>query len=200
MVVAASPAQALTKWASLRPDLVLLEWQLPGAAGPEVCAALRLATAVPIIILTAADAEVDKVDALEVGADDFVTKPFSGPELTARIGAILRPYDVTRSDRAATVLTAGPVRIDLDRHRVLIDGAETSLRLKEFAVLEYLTRSHSKVVTRGQLMECICGDHYSGDPKRMQGIIARRRDMIEPEPGKPRHLRTIRGVGYRFDP
>ena len=155
---------------------------------------------VPIIVLAAIDAEADKIVALEVGADDYVTKPFSGRELTARIEAVLRRYEAAGSGTQMSVLTAGPVWIDLDRHRVLIDSAETHLRLREFTVLEYLVRHHSQVITRDQLIERIWGEHYSGDPKRMDAIIRRLRAHIEPAPGGRRHVVTIRGVGYRFDP
>lgn len=198
--VATSGPEALARSQSIRPDMVLLEWQLPNADGPAVCAGLRQRSAVPIIVLTAADDEADKIRALEVGADDFVAKPFSSRELTARIEAVLRRYQSAGSGTEVTVLTAGPVRMDLDRHRVVIDGTETSLRLKEFTVLEYLIRNHSQVVTRDQLIERIWGEHYSGEPKRMDAIVKRLRDKVEPDPGEPRHLLTIRGVGYRFDP
>lgn len=200
VTVASSGVEALSKLDSVGPDMVLLEWLLHDIDGAEACVALRRRSAVPIIILTAADDEVDKVEALEVGADDYVTKPFSGRELTARIDAVLRRYEAAQSGPVSAVLTAGPVRMDLDRHRVLINGTETLLRLREFTVLEYLTRNHSQVVTRDQLIERIWGEHYSGDPKRMDGIIQRLREKIESEPGEPRHLLTIRGVGYRFDP
>jgi two-component system response regulator RegX3 len=198
--VATSGPEALASFESIQPDMVLLEWQLPGTDGAAVCAALRRRSAVPIIVLTAADEEVDKVHALEVGADDYVGKPFSSRELTARIEAVLRRYQTAGADTTVTPLTAGPVRMDLDRHRVLINGIETSLRLKEFTVLEYLVRNHSQVVTRDQLIERIWGEHYDGDPKRMDAIIRRLRDKVEPDPAEPRHLLTIRQVGYRFDP
>ena len=200
VTVATSGPVALTRFGADRPSLVLLEWHLPGMSGIEVCTALRTRSAVPIMVLTTADDEVDKVVALELGADDYVTKPFSGRELIARIEAVLRRYQATEPENATAVLSVGPVQMDIDRHRVEIAGVEVSLRLKEFTVLEYLLRNHSQVVTREQLIERIWGERFSGDPKRMDAIIKRLRAHIEPDPGTPRHLFSIRSVGYRFDP
>ena len=192
--------EAIARLESTRPDLVLLEWQLPAMSGLEVCVAVRSASGVPIIVVTSIDAEMDKVAALAAGVDDYVTKPFSSRELIARIEAVLRRYTSVQTVPAATVLTAGPVRMDIDRHRVHIRGIETSLRLKGFTVLEFLIRNHSRLVTRDQLIERVWGDHVHNAPKRMEAIINRLRESIELDQNNPRHLVTIRGLGYRFDP
>ncbi|WP_354527988.1 response regulator transcription factor [Nakamurella sp. UYEF19] len=180
-------------------DLVLLDLELPRGNGFDVCRRLRSLGAVPIIIVTARDSESDKVSALELGADDYVVKPFSSRELIARIGAVLRRYDLQDEDRPDSVLTVGTVRIDVDRHRVSVDGVAITLRLKEFTVLELLMRNRGHVVSRGQLIERIWGDDFDGDPKRADAIINRLRRRLEPDPGEPRHLLTVRGLGYRFE-
>jgi two-component system response regulator RegX3 len=200
VTVAASGSEGLTTFQADRFDIVLLDLQLPGMAGIEVCAALRRVSTVPIIIVTATDSEIDKVVALEVGADDYVTKPFSGRELIARISAVLRRSSSDHQDMTPAVFSAGPVRIDVDRHRVHINDVEVTFRLKEFALLEFLVRTRGRVLTRGQLIERIWGDRFTGDPKRVDVIVKRLREKIEPEPAEPRHLLTVRGMGYRFDP
>jgi two-component system response regulator RegX3 len=180
-------------------DLVLLDLMLPGLSGLEVCRQLRQRSDVPVIMLTAKDAEVDKVVGLEIGADDYVTKPFSARELVARIRAVLRrrgePEDV-----AATVLQHGPVRMDVDRHVVTVDGAPTSLPLKEFELLEVLLRNAGRVLTRGQLIDRVWGSDYVGDTKTLDVHVKRLRAKVEPEPANPRHLVTVRGLGYKFEP
>jgi two-component system response regulator RegX3 len=179
-------------------DLVLLDLMLPGLSGLEVCRQLRQRSDVPVIMLTAKDAEVDKVVGLEIGADDYVTKPFSARELLARIRAVLRrrgePEDVTTS-----VLEAGPVRMDVDRHIVSVDGDAVQLPLKEFELLEFLLRNAGRVLTRGQLIDRIWGSDYVGDTKTLDVHVKRLRAKLEPDPAAPRHLLTVRGLGYKFE-
>ncbi|CEA06567.1 Sensory transduction protein regX3 [Arthrobacter saudimassiliensis] len=180
-------------------DLVLLDLMLPGLSGTEVCRQLRLRSDVPVIMLTARDAEVDKVVGLELGADDYVTKPYSSRELLARIRAVLR----RRSDAAEflpAAVQAGPVRMDVDRHVVSIDGQPVQLPLKEFELLEMLLRNAGRVLTRGQLIERVWGADYVGDTKTLDVHVKRLRAKIEPDPGSPRHLVTVRGLGYKFEP
>ena len=180
-------------------DLVLLDLMLPGLSGTEVCRQLRLRSDVPVIMLTARDAEVDKVVGLELGADDYVTKPYSSRELLARIRAVLR----RRSDAAEflpAAVQAGPVRMDVDRHVVSIDGRPVQLPLKEFELLEMLLRNAGRVLTRGQLIERVWGADYVGDTKTLDVHVKRLRAKIEPDPGSPRHLVTVRGLGYKFEP
>ena len=198
--VAATGPDGLAQFEARRPDIVLLDLQLPGLGGIDVCTAIRQAAAVPIIIVTASDSEIDKVVTLELGADDYVTKPFSGRELIARITSVLRRYSAHDLEPAPAILTAGPVRIDVDRHRVQINDVEVALRLKEFALLEFLVRNRGRLITRNQLIERIWGDHFTGDPKRVDVIVKRLREKIEPDQSEPRHLLTVRGLGYRFEP
>lgn len=200
VIVTASGPDGLARFEAERADIVLLDLQLPGMPGIDVCAAIRRVSAVPIIVVTASDTEIDKVLMLELGADDYVTKPFSGRELIARIASVLRRWNTPELEPAPAILTAGPVRIDVDHHRVQINDVEVYLRLKEFALLEFLVRNRGALVTRNQLIERIWGDHFSGDPKRVDVIVKRLREKIEPDPAEPRHLRTVRGLGYRFEP
>jgi two-component system response regulator RegX3 len=180
-------------------DLVLLDLMLPGLSGLEVCRQLRSKSDVPVIMLTAKDAEVDKVVGLEIGADDYVTKPFSARELLARIRAVLRrrgePEEV-----GTGVLEAGPVRMDVDRHVVTVNGRDASMPLKEFELLEYLLRNSGRVLTRGQLIDRIWGSDYVGDTKTLDVHVKRLRAKVEPDPAQPKHLLTVRGLGYKFEP
>jgi len=179
-------------------DLVLLDVMLPGMAGTEVCRSIRSESAVPIIMVSAKDTEIDKVVGLELGADDYVTKPFSTRELLARIRAVLRRRSsVPDSDEA--VVLSGPVRIDADRHAVSIRGEEVRLPLKEFELLEVLVRNSGRVLTRAQLIDRVWGTDYVGDTKTLDVHIKRLRGKVEKDPGSPEHLLTVRGVGYRFD-
>ncbi|MDQ3735658.1 MAG: response regulator transcription factor [Actinomycetota bacterium] len=179
-------------------DIVLLDLMLPGLSGTEVCKALRSRGAVPIIMLTAKDAEIDKVVGLELGADDYVTKPYSARELLARIKAVLRRgQEVETFDDAA--LEAGPVRMDVERHTVSVDGSSVSLPLKEFDLLEILLRNAGRVLTRGQLIDRVWGSDYVGDTKTLDVHVKRLRAKLEPDPGAPRHLITVRGLGYKFE-
>jgi two-component system, OmpR family, response regulator RegX3 len=179
-------------------DLVLLDLMLPGIPGTEVCRALRQRSNVPVIMLTAKDSEVDKVVGLELGADDYVTKPFSSRELVARIRAVLR-RGTEAADLLPSVLEAGPVRMDVDRHVVTVDGEGVKLPLKEFELLEMLLRNAGRVLTRGQLIDRIWGADYVGDTKTLDVHVKRLRSKIEPDPGHPRYLLTVRGLGYKLE-
>ncbi len=179
-------------------DLVLLDLMLPGMSGTDVCRALRTRSSVPVIMLTAKDSEIDKVVGLELGADDYVTKPYSARELVARIRAVLRRHGEPEDLSPATV-EAGPVRMDVDRHSVSVDGTTVSMPLKEFELLELLLRNAGRVLTRGQLIDRIWGSDYVGDTKTLDVHIKRLRAKVEPDPAAPRHIVTVRGLGYKFD-
>jgi len=181
-------------------DLVLLDVMLPGLPGTEVCRQLRLVSTVPIIMLTAKDGEIDKVVGLELGADDYVTKPFSSRELVARVRAVLRRRtpEIPES-KGDAILEAGPVRMDIDRHLVVVDGDEVKLPLKEFELLELLLRNSGRVLTRSQLIDRIWGSNYVGDTKTLDVHVKRIRAKIEPDPANPKYLVTLRGLGYKFD-
>jgi len=180
-------------------DLVLLDLMLPGLPGTEVCRELRARSNVPVIMLTAKDSEVDKVVGLELGADDYVTKPFSTRELIARIRAVLRRQG-DMEEPAPTVLEAGPVRMDVERHVVTVNGENVQLPLKEFELLEALLRNAGRVLTRMQLIDRVWGADYVGDTKTLDVHIKRLRAKIEPTPSAPRYIVTVRGLGYKFEP
>jgi len=179
-------------------DLVLLDLMLPGLSGTEVCRELRTRSAVPVIMLTARDSEVDKVVGLELGADDYVTKPFSHRELVARIRAVLRRQSPATEDDSAA-LEAGPVRMDVDRHLVTVGGTTVQLPLKEFDLLELLLRNAGRVLTRAQLIDRVWGSDYVGDTKTLDVHVKRLRTKIEPDPAHPQHLLTVRGLGYKLE-
>ena len=180
-------------------DLVLLDLMLPGLPGTEVCRQLRQRSKVPVIMLTAKDGEVDKVVGLELGADDYVTKPFSSRELVARIRAVLRRgSDV--DDLVTGTVEAGPVRMDVERHVVTVDGRTAPMPLKEFDLLELLMRNAGRVLTRMQLIDRVWGSDYVGDTKTLDVHVKRLRAKIEPDPANPRYLVTVRGLGYKFEP
>ncbi len=190
---------ALSAFGERGADIVLLDLMLPGMPGTEVCRRLRASSHVPIIMLTAKDSEVDIVVGLELGADDYVTKPYSARELLARMRAVLRrtaPVGVDLDDR---VLSGGRVTVDIDRHTVAIDGAEISMPLKEFELLEVLMRNAGRVLTRGQLIDRVWGSDYFGDTKTLDVHIKRIRSRIERTPADPKMLVTVRGLGYRFE-
>ncbi|MGE5292135.1 MAG: response regulator [Micromonosporaceae bacterium] len=179
-------------------DLVLLDLMLPGLPGTEVCRTLRQRSNVPVIMLTAKDTEVDKVVGLELGADDYVTKPFSSRELVARIRAVLRRQGESEEVPLAT-LEAGPVRMDVDRHVVTVRGEQIQLPLKEFELLEVLLRNADRVLTRMQLIDRVWGVDYVGDTKTLDVHVKRLRAKIERDPASPRHIVTVRGLGYKFE-
>jgi two-component system response regulator RegX3 len=180
-------------------DLILLDLMLPGMSGLEVCKNIRAKSNVPIIMVTAKNEEVDKVIGLELGADDYVTKPFSSRELVARIKAVLRRGTDVEVESNYGVLEVGPVRIDIDRHSVSVRGEPISLPLKEFDLLELLVRNSGRVLTRGQLIDRVWGNNYVGDTKTLDVHIKRLRAKIEEDPAEPVHLLTIRGLGYKFE-
>lgn len=178
-------------------DLVLLDLMLPGLPGTEVCRQIRAVSNVPIIMLTAKDGEVDIVVGLELGADDYMTKPYSTRELLARIRAVLRRRIETVETEA--MLSAGDVRMDVERHTVSVSGTDVALPLKEFELLEYLLRNAGRVLTRGQLIDRVWGADYFGDTKTLDVHIKRIRSRIEKVPSEPTMLVTVRGLGYRFE-
>ena len=180
-------------------DLVLLDVMLPGMSGMEVCRKLREVSSVPIIMLTAKDSELDKVLGLELGADDYVTKPYSARELIARIRAVLRRRSAETDSTTESVLQGGPVRMDIDRHVVTVNGEEISMPLKEFELLEILLRNVGRVMTRGQLIERVWGADYVGDTKTLDVHIKRLRSKIEPDSSAPQYVVTVRGLGYKFE-
>jgi two-component system response regulator RegX3 len=180
-------------------DLVLLDLMLPGLPGTEVCRRLRSKSNVPVIMLTAKDGEIDKVVGLELGADDYVTKPYSSRELVARVRAVLRRGSEPEQSSVATV-EAGPVRMDIERHVVTVDGQPVAMPLKEFELLELLLRNAGRVLTRMQLIDRVWGSDYVGDTKTLDVHVKRLRGKIEPDPASPRHLVTVRGLGYKFEP
>lgn len=204
-LTAADGPSALSTFQSEHVDIVLLDLMLPGMSGTDVCKKIRATSQVPIIMVTARDSEIDKVLGLELGADDYVTKPYSARELTARIRAVLRRGSETSSSESAAegavenILESGRVRMDVDRHIVYVDGEDVPMPLKEFHLLEYLLENAGRVLTRGQLIDRIWGTDYIGDTKTIDVHVKRLRSKIEPEPSRPSHLVTVRGLGYKFD-
>ncbi len=196
--VAGTGVEALQIFDRNGTDLVLLDLMLPGLSGTEVCRELRTRSHVPIIMVTARDSEVDKVVGLELGADDYVTKPFSSRELVARIRAVLR-RGAEPEELLLNVVEAGPVRMDVERHVVSVDGHQVALPLKEFDLLELLLRNAGRVLTRGQLIDRVWGADYVGDTKTLDVHVKRLRAKIEPDPANPKYLVTVRGLGYKFE-
>lgn len=194
----ADGARVLETFDTTNPDLVLLDLMLPNVPGTEICRQLRTRSTVPIIMLTAKDSEVDIVVGLELGADDYITKPYSTREVIARIRAVLRRRANTATD-TETVLSVGHVRLDVNRHVATIGDVETPIPLKEFELLEMLMRNAGNVLTRAQLIDRVWGADYFGDTKTLDVHVKRLRSRLEPNPSKPRFLVTVRGVGYRLD-
>jgi two-component system response regulator RegX3 len=181
-------------------DIVLLDLMLPGMSGTDVCRQLRARSSVPVIMVTARDSELDKVLGLELGADDYVTKPYSARELIARIRAVLRRgSEADDGGLGDAVLEAGPVRMDVERHVVSVDGRQIALPLKEFDLLEYLMRNKGRVLTRGQLIDRVWGADYVGDTKTLDVHVKRLRSKIEHDPANPARLLTVRGLGYKLE-
>lgn len=198
--IAETGTAAVEVFARSGADLILLDLMLPGISGTEVCRQIRVTSAVPIIMLTAKDTEVDKVVGLELGADDYVTKPYSARELVARIRAVLRRQAGLDDNYAEDVqVSAGPVKMDIDRHIVTVNGEATSLPLKEFELLEYLIRNAGRVLTRSQLIDRVWGTDYFGDTKTLDVHIKRLRAKIEVDPANPLLIQTVRGLGYKFE-
>jgi two-component system response regulator RegX3 len=198
VAVAETGPAALAQFDKNGADLVLLDLMLPGLSGVDVCRQLRQRSTVPVIMLTAKDSEIDKVVGLEIGADDYVTKPYSSRELLARINAVLRRLGEPEELLPAT-LEAGPVRMDVERHTVTVGGRATSLPLKEFELLEMLLRNAGRVLTRMQLIDRVWGSDYVGDTKTLDVHVKRLRAKIEPDPANPRYIVTVRGLGYKFE-
>ena len=198
VAIAETGPDALTEFDRGGADIVLLDLMLPGLSGTEVCRELRQRSSVPIIMVSAKDTEVDKVVGLELGADDYVTKPYSPRELVARIRAVLRRGVVDDVDDE-TALEAGRIRMDVDRHLVTIDGSEARFPLKEFELLEYFLRNPGRVLTRGQLIDRVWGADYVGDTKTLDVHVKRLRAKIEADPANPVTLTTVRGLGYKLD-
>ena len=198
VIVADSGPKAIEEFDRHGADLVLLDLMLPGLSGTEVCRQLRTRSSVPVIMLTAKDSEVDKVVGLELGADDYVTKPYSSRELVARIRAVLRRHG---SDELVSegVITAGPVRMDIERHQVSINNENIAFPLKEFELLEFLIRNSGRVLTRTQLIDRVWGSDYFGDTKTLDVHIKRLRAKIEQDPANPVLIQTVRGLGYKFE-
>lgn len=194
---AADGVAGLAEYERTGADLVLLDWMMPRMDGAEMCRRLRARSNVAVIMVSARDSEVDKVVGLEIGADDYVTKPFSQRELVARIRAVLR----RGQDPAIPpgVIEVGEVRMDIDRHEVSVNGAVVRLALKEFELLEVLMRNAGRVVTRDQLIDRVWGAGYVGDTKTLDVHVKRLRAKIEPDPGNPTRLLTVRGLGYRYE-
>lgn len=197
VTVAADGPTALAEFDRQGADLVLLDLMLPGLQGTEVCRELRGRSAVPIIMLTAKDSEIDIVVGLELGADDYVTKPYSTRELLARIRAVLRRQAEPLDDN--TVLEVGDLRMDVERHVVSVAGRNVPMPLKEFELLELLLRNAGRVLTRGQLIDRVWGSDYFGDTKTLDVHIKRIRSKIETAPSEPTRLVTVRGLGYRYE-
>ena len=199
VATAATGPEALAEYDRGGADLVLLDLMLPGLSGTEVCLALRARGDVPVIMLTAKDSEIDKVVGLEIGADDYVTKPYSYRELVARVRAVLRRRPGSGElEGDEGVLEVGPVRMDVDRHIVEVDGARVPVPLKEFELLELLLRNAGRVLTRAQLIDRVWGSDYVGDTKTLDVHVKRLRAKIEPDPANPHLLLTIRGLGYKL--
>jgi two-component system response regulator RegX3 len=195
--IAADGITAVAEFDRNGADLILLDLMLPGLSGTEVCREIRTRSTVPIIMLTAKDSEVDVVVGLELGADDYVTKPYKSRELLARIRAVMRRR--TEDDDTEAILAAGDVRMDVERHTVAVNGTDVALPLKEFELLEFLLRNSGRVLTRGQLIDRVWGADYFGDTKTLDVHIKRIRSRIEKEPSQPTMLVTVRGLGYRFE-
>ena len=198
VVVAETGPAALADFDRGGADLVLLDLMLPGLSGMDVCRALRHRSSVPVIMLTAKDSEIDKVVGLEIGADDYVTKPYSSRELLARIKAVLRRGQEPDELKPAT-LESGPVRMDVERHVVTVNGQDIALPLKEFELLEMLLRNSGRVLTRVQLIDRVWGSDYVGDTKTLDVHVKRLRAKVEPDPASPQFIVTVRGLGYKFD-
>ena len=180
-------------------DLILLDLMLPGLSGTEVCRQIRAKSSVPIIMLTAKDSEIDKVVGLEIGADDYVTKPYSSRELIARIRAVLRRGELGDVTVVDGVLSVGPIRLDSDRHVISVNNEQVALPLKEFELLEFLMRNSGRVLTRMQLIDRVWGSDYVGDTKTLDVHIKRLRAKIEKDPANPEMIQTVRGMGYKLE-
>jgi two-component system response regulator RegX3 len=199
VAVAATGPEAVESFDKSGADLILLDLMLPGLSGTEVCRQIRTKSSVPIIMLTAKDSEIDKVVGLELGADDYVTKPYSSRELIARIRAVLRRGEIQDSGGDGAALEVGPVRMDTDRHIITVNGDVVAIPLKEFELLEFLMRNAGRVLTRVQLIDRVWGSDYVGDTKTLDVHIKRLRAKIEVDPANPEFIQTVRGMGYKME-
>jgi len=199
VITAATGTEALKKFEQGGIDLILLDLMIPEISGTEVCRQIRAKSKVPIIMLTAKDSEVDKVVGLEIGADDYVTKPYSARELVARINAVLRRNGSESTSVESGVITVQGIRMDIDRHQVSVNGIPVSLPLKEFELLEFLMRNAGRVLTRIQLIDRVWGSDYVGDTKTLDVHIKRIRAKIEVDPANPKIIQTVRGLGYKME-
>jgi len=202
VVVATDGAEALDRFDSVKPDVVLLDVMLPKVSGLDVCRQLRKRSQVPIIMVTAKGAEIDTVVGLEVGADDYVTKPYRMRELVARMHAVMRRRGIattTTAEMSPGALTVGEVSLDSDEHRVIIDDTEVSLPLKEFELLHLLLANAGRVMSRDLLIDRVWGADYVGDTKTLDVHVKRLRSKVEPDPANPTRITTIRGLGYKYE-
>ena len=202
VVVATDGAEALDRFDSVQPDVVLLDVMLPKISGLDVCRQLRKRSQVPIIMVTAKGAEIDTVVGLEVGADDYVTKPYRMRELVARMHAVMRRRGVATTataEMSAGALTVGAVSLDADEHRVIVDDTEVSLPLKEFELLHLLLANAGRVMSRDLLIDRVWGADYVGDTKTLDVHVKRLRSKVEPDPANPTRITTIRGLGYKYE-
>jgi two-component system response regulator RegX3 len=199
VAVATTGPEAIESFDKSGADLILLDLMLPGLSGTEVCRQIRTKSSVPIIMLTAKDSEIDKVVGLEIGADDYVTKPYSSRELIARIRAVLRRGELHDTADEGTTLEVGPVRMDTDRHVISVNGEVVAIPLKEFELLEFLMRNAGRVLTRMQLIDRVWGSDYVGDTKTLDVHIKRLRAKIEKDPANPEFIQTVRGMGYKME-
>ncbi len=197
--VARDGAEALDMFDAVRPDLVLLDVMLPKISGIDVCRALRKKSAVPIIMVTAKGSEIDTVVGLEVGADDYVTKPYRVRELVARMRAVMRRTEHREDDLAHDAMSVGDVTLDPEKHEVRIRGEVTALPLKEFELLHVLLDNAGRVMTRDQLIDRVWGSDYVGDTKTLDVHVKRLRAKVETDPSTPERIITIRGLGYKFE-
>lgn len=198
VIIAPNGTEGIRLFDAKNPDLVLLDLMLPEVSGTDVCKYIRSKSSTPVIMLTAKDTEIDKVVGLELGADDYITKPFSTRELLARIRAVMRRGGEVEIDSIGAI-EGGPIRMDVERHTLTVNGGSVPMPLKEFELLEFLMRNSGRVLTRGQLMDRVWGSNYVGDGKTLDVHIKRIRSKIEPDPANPVYLSTIRGLGYRFE-
>ena len=196
--VATDGRRALERFRSDPPALVILDLMLPELSGLDVCRAIRSESDVPIIVVTAKDSEADKVTGLELGADDYVTKPFSVRELISRVRAHLRRANMQGERSADEPLRGGPVEMDVERHEVLVKGSPVPFPPKEFELLEVFLRRRGRLLTRPYLIEEVWGADYVGDTKTLDVHVKRIRQKIEADPHEPEHLVTVRGLGYKF--
>ena len=201
VIIAPDGPTGLREFSQHEISIVLLDLMLPGMSGTEVCKKLRQSSTVPIIMVTARDTEMDKIVGLELGADDYVTKPYSARELIARIRAVLRRGRGTSGPDQFDdeILEVGNVRMDVERHSVWVNSKEINMPLKEFDLLEYLMRNEGRVLTRGQLIDRVWGLDYVGDTKTLDVHVKRLRSKVEDDPSHPHHLITVRGLGYKFE-